>query len=62
MINKSDTHVYVAGHEAIREMLDLAFSRMAGSNEKWERKKAELEAGRRWVELIYSNKINQRFF
>ena len=55
MINKSDTYVYIAGHESMLAMLDQAFSRMAGSTEKWARKKAELMAGRRWVELIYTS-------
>jgi len=26
---------------------------MAGSKEKWERRKAELMAGKRWTEVIY---------
>jgi len=55
MINKSDTHVYIAGHEEIRNMLDQAFTQIVGSKEKWNRKKAELEAGKRWVELIYES-------
>ena len=45
--------VYIAGHEPILEMLDKAFSNILGSKEKWARRKAELEAGKRWVELIY---------
>lgn len=53
MILDPDTYVYVAGLEKIREMLDKAFIKMAGSEEKWERRKAELVAGKRWVELIY---------
>ncbi|MGR8932482.1 MAG: FAD-binding oxidoreductase [Gammaproteobacteria bacterium] len=47
------THVYIAGFESIRDMLDKAFASMAGSTEKWERRKAELVAGKRWVELVY---------
>lgn len=50
---KPHTHVYVAGLEAIREQLDMAFAAMAGSDEKWTRRKAELVAGGRWTELIY---------
>ncbi len=53
MILDPDTYVYVAGLEKIREMLDKAFIKMAGSKEKWERRKAELVAGKRWMELIY---------
>jgi ferredoxin--NADP+ reductase len=33
--------------------LDRVFARVAGSKERWERRKAELRAGRRWVELVY---------
>lgn len=53
MINKSDTHVYIAGHGSMLDLLDKAFSQMAGSKGKWLRKKAELEAGRRWTTLLY---------
>jgi ferredoxin--NADP+ reductase len=53
MIMKPDTHVFVAGLENMREPLDKAFTKMAGSFEKWQRRKAELAAGGRWVELIY---------
>ena len=53
MVLKPETHVYVAGLEKMREPLDKAFAKMAGSDEKWERRKAELTAGGRWVELIY---------
>lgn len=55
MINKGNTHVYIAGHETIREQLDKAFSEMAGSEDKWTRKRAELVAGKRWIELIYGD-------
>jgi ferredoxin--NADP+ reductase len=53
MILQPDTYVYVAGLEKIRDMLDKAFIKMAGSKEKWERRKAELVAGKRWAELLY---------
>jgi hypothetical protein len=29
------------------------FSHIIGSSEQWARRKAELKAGERWVELIY---------
>lgn len=48
-----NTYVYLAGHASIEEMLDTALSKIAGSKEKWQRKKAELIAGERWVEIIY---------
>ncbi len=53
MLMKPKTHVYIAGREEIRGMLDKAFSAMAGSEDKWQRRKAEMVAGRRWVEIIY---------
>lgn len=53
MVMDPDTHVFVAGQEKIKDMLDRAFARMAGSEEKWERRKAELKAGKRWTEVIY---------
>ena len=53
LICDAKTHVYIAGLENILAMLDKAFSTMAGSQEKWRKRKAELIAGGRWVELIY---------
>ena len=53
MIRAPDTYVFVAGLEPIRDALDAAFADMAGSEEKWQRRKAELIAGKRWAELIY---------
>jgi len=52
MVMDPDTYVYVAGQEKIKDMLDRAFEKMAGSKEKWERRKAELKAGKRWTEVI----------
>jgi len=53
ILAKPDTHVFVAGYEAIRKMLDKAFTKIYGSKEKWLLRKAELEAGKRWVEVVY---------
>ncbi len=53
LINRHNTYVYIAGLAEIRQMLELAFSDITGSEEKWARRKAELVAGKRWVELIY---------
>ncbi|MCB1020390.1 MAG: ferredoxin-NADP reductase [Acidobacteria bacterium] len=47
------THVYVAGLESMREQLDKVFSARMGSEVKWQRRKAEMMAGERWVELLY---------
>jgi ferredoxin--NADP+ reductase len=47
------TTVYVAGLEEMLEQLNEVFTGLAGSKEKWGRRKAELMAGGRWVELVY---------
>ena len=47
------TRVYVAGLVSIRDELDAVFAKLAGSEEKWALRKAELEAGKRWIELLY---------
>jgi ferredoxin--NADP+ reductase len=53
MLGEAKTYVYVAGLETMRPELDRVFERLAGSPEKWIRRRAELMAGRRWVELLY---------
>ncbi len=53
MLGEPKTYVYVAGLEQMLDELDAVFVRLAGSQERWERRKAELMAGRRWVELVY---------
>lgn len=53
MLSDVKTYVYVAGLEEIRDALDEAIAQIAESREQWERRKAELVAGRRWVELLY---------
>ncbi|MCP3980622.1 MAG: ferredoxin-NADP reductase [bacterium] len=53
MLGDPKTHVFVAGIEKMRDELDRVFSDLAGSKEKWKRRKAELMAGARWVELLY---------
>jgi len=53
MLGGPKTYVYVAGLEKMHGELDTVFNKMAGSPEKWDRRKAELKAGRRWVELLY---------
>jgi ferredoxin--NADP+ reductase len=53
MINDPNTFVFVAGLSKASEMLDSALGRIAGSPEKWQRRKAELRAGGRFSELIY---------
>lgn len=53
LLSQSNTYVYVAGYEKIREKLDKAFSNILGSKEKWNTRKAELIAGKKWAEVIY---------
>ncbi len=53
LLSQPNTYVYVAGLEKMRGELDAALSEIAGSEKKWERRKAELVAGHRWVELLY---------
>jgi len=53
MLGDPRTHVFVAGLEPMRDELDRVFSGLAGSAERWRRRKAELAAGGRWVELLY---------
>ncbi len=47
------TYVYVAGLEKVRDALDEHFAAIAGDETSWKRRLAELEAGGRWVELLY---------
>ena len=53
MLESPHTRVYVAGRADILDTLDRVFSHMIGSSEQWARRKAELKAGGRWVELVY---------
>ena len=53
MLADPKTYVYVAGLENMRDELDAVFANLAGSTLKWQRRKAELAAGKRWVELLY---------
>jgi ferredoxin--NADP+ reductase len=53
MLEGSETRVYVAGREEMVPALESAFASIVGDAERWQRRKAELVAGGRWVELIY---------
>ncbi len=53
LLGQPNTYVYVAGLEKMRGELDAAFAEIAGSERKWARRRAELTAGGRWVELLY---------
>ncbi len=53
MLDDPQTYIYVAGLKDVREQLDKVFSDMMGSEERWQRRRAELVAGGRWTELLY---------
>ena len=53
MLSQTNTHIFVAGYEKVNDMLNKAFSNILGSKEKWETRKAELVAGKKWAEIIY---------
>lgn len=53
MLSQTNTYVYVAGHEGLKNNLDKAFSKIMGSEENWRKRKAELVAGEKWAEIIY---------
>jgi ferredoxin--NADP+ reductase len=53
MLGGPKTYVYVAGPEETLTELEKVFADLAGGLELWQRRKAELVAGRRWVELVY---------
>ena len=53
LLSQTNTHIYVAGYGKVKDMLDTAFSNILGSKEKWETRKAELVAGKKWAEIIY---------
>ena len=53
MFNDPKTYVFVAGKEEVRDELDKVFSRISGSDERWQNRREELVAGGRWTELLY---------
>jgi ferredoxin--NADP+ reductase len=53
MLSKNNTYIYIAGYDKILTQLDRAFSNIIGSKDKWETRKAELVAGKKWAEIIY---------
>ena len=53
LLEHARTYVYVAGLEQIRDRLDESLAGVMGSEARWMRRKAELLAGSRWVELLY---------
>lgn len=53
MLESPQTYVYVAGLKSVATALEVEFTALAGGAKEWARRKAELVAGRRWVELLY---------
>ena len=53
MLSQSNTYIFVAGYEKVNDMLNKAFSNILGSKEKWELRKAEWVAGKKWAEVNY---------
>jgi len=53
MLGDAATYVYVAGLEGMLAQLDAVFAELAGGPDRWARRKAELMAGKRWIELVY---------
>lgn len=53
LIQDPKTYIYVAGLSKVAELMDAAMAKIAGSEDAWRRRKAELRAGERWAELIY---------
>lgn len=53
MLEDPKTHVYLAGKQEVRAELDKVFSRMSGSDERWEAMREKLVADGRWTELLY---------
>lgn len=53
MMGDPRTRVYIAGQSRLEGKIDEIFEKVVGDKEKWARRKAELKAGKRWLELYY---------
>lgn len=53
MLQATNTYIYMAGYQKVKDKLDKAFANILGSKELWETRKAELMAGKKWAEVIY---------
>jgi len=53
LINKPNTHVFIAGLDKIATVLDRVLADMAGSEQEWKTMKKRLIDAGRWSELIY---------
>lgn len=53
MLKGSETHVFIAGAEAMLEAVDKSLSKVAGSEKAWKDTKAVLVNSGRWNEVLY---------
>jgi ferredoxin--NADP+ reductase len=53
LLGNTNTRIYVAGYQKVKESLDKAFATIMGSKEDWQTRKAELIAGKKWAEILY---------
>lgn len=53
MLQRPDTHVYLAGVEVMQKLVDKAMTRIAGSPDAWNKAKATLTSSGRWKEVLY---------
>lgn len=53
LMEKKNTHIYVAGRFEISQHLDELFAKLLGSNNAWALKKSDLRQQKRWAELLY---------
>lgn len=53
MLRGSETHVFIAGAEAMLETVDKAMAKVAGSEKVWKDTKTVLQNSGRWNEVLY---------
>jgi ferredoxin--NADP+ reductase len=53
MIKAPDTHVFVAGVEAMLAVVEKTLAGIAGSEAEWKRCKEELVSSKRWITVLY---------
>jgi ferredoxin--NADP+ reductase len=53
ILNNNNGYIYVVGLKDIEDTLDRVFAKLLGSTQDWTKRKTELKAQERWIELIY---------
>lgn len=53
LLGAPNTHVYIAGVEALLAIVEKGLVEIAGSDQAWQSKKGELLASGRWNEILY---------